>query len=133
MLIFGGVYFIFDGLLHLSGVKLSSVNNWPSAAISYANLINFIYASFIILAACFVFVIQKDLKKYKSFVILSGIWAIFHGLILIFLVWTNNYQQIFQNYPSLLAWLPIYREYLTFNSLLLFVYSITVYLWQKYE
>ncbi len=131
LLIFGGCYFVFDGLLHLSGFKLLSVESWPAAAKAYANLINVIYASFVFLASIFVFIMQKNLKKYKSLIVLSAIWAPCHGLILIFLVWTNNYQQIFQAFPSLLVWLPIYREYITINALLLVIYSITVYIWKK--
>lgn len=131
LLIFGGCYFIFDGLLHFLGIKLQSVQSWPESAIEYANLINIIYASFIFLAAIFIFVIQKDIQKYKNLIVLSSIWALFHGLLLIFLVWSNDYQHIFQNYPSLLVWLPVYREYLTINAILLFVYSVVVYFWSK--
>lgn len=130
-LIFGAGYFVFDGLLHFLEIKLSSVNTWPESAKAYGNLINMIYASFIFLAAFIAFILQKDPKKYKSLILGSGIWATFHGLVLIFLVWSNNYQQIFQNFPSLLVWLPFYREYLTATALLLFIYSTTVYIWYK--
>lgn len=131
-LIFGGCYFIFEGLLHLSGIKLSSVNGvWPTSATSYANLLNYIYASFIILAGFVAFNLQKDPKKYKTLILGSGVWALLHGLVLIFLVWTNNYQQIFQDSPSLLIWLPFYGEYLIFNAILLFIYSGVVYLYLR--
>lgn len=129
-LIFGGCYFIFDGLLHLSGIKLSSVNGvWPISATSYAGLLNYIYASFVFLAALISFIIQKDLEKYKVLVITSAIWALFHATLLLFLVLTQNYQQIFQDFPSLLVYLPFYREYLIFNAGLLFLYSGIVYLY----
>ena len=130
-LIFGGIYFIFDGLLHLLGIKLTSVNDWPQSAKVYASLINILYASFIFLVAVIIFIIQKDLQKYKNIVLLSAIWALFHGVTLLYLVWNNDYQQVFKNYDSLLVWLPVYREYLTLNSVLLFAYSITVYFWQS--
>jgi len=127
-LIFGGGYFLFEGLLHLSGLKLSSINSvWPIAAISYANLLNNIYASFIILAGFVAFIIQKDPIKYELIIKLSAIWALLHGIMLLFLVWTQDYQQIFQNLPSLLVYLPFYREYLIFNAVLLFLYSGVVY------
>ena len=131
-LIFAGVYFIFDGLLHISGIKLLSVAGvWPESAISYANILNYLYSSFIFLAAAFALVLQRDINKYKSLIIVSAFWALLHGFGLLFLVWTQNYQQIFQNLPSLLVWLPIYREYLTANAILLFIYSLTVYLWVR--
>ena len=133
-LIFAGCYFIFDTLLHLSNIKLSSVlNSWPSSAFSYAHLLNYIYASFVLLSACICFVIQKDLKKYKTLIIISGIWAVFHGTVLLYLVGIDNYQEVFKQLPSLLVWLPFYKEYLSFNALLLFLYSAVVYLWRKDE
>lgn len=124
LLIFGGCYFIFDAVLHFSGLKLVSVEDqWSPSALSYAQLINFIYASLLFLAASMAFIIQKDLKKYQAIVLVSAAWAFFHGMILLFLVWGHNYQKIFQEYNSLLIWLPFYREYITGNSLLLFLYS----------
>lgn len=131
-LTFGGAYFIFDALLHFSNIKLSStIDVWSSPATSYANFINYLYGSFVILAAALSFIIQTDLKKYKTLVIASAVWAVFHAILLLFLVWTNNYQQIFTDLPSILVWLPFYREYLTLNALALFAYSAVVYFWQK--
>lgn len=131
-LICAGMYFIFDGLLHFSGLKLASVNSvWPQSATSYAQLLNYIYASFICLAGAIALFIQRDLKRYKGLIILTGIWAVIHGLILLFLVSNQNYQQIFQNLPSLLVWLPFYKEYLIVNAVLLFGYSGVVYFWSK--
>lgn len=130
-LTFGVIYFIFDGLLHFLGIKLASVNNWPESAKAYANLINVLYGSFIFLAAGIIFVIQQDLQKYKNIIFLSAIWSLFHGVALLYLVWSNDYQNIFKNHDSLLVWLPFYREYLTLNSALLFIYSISVYFWMN--
>lgn len=130
--IIGGLYLIFDGLLHLSGIKLSSVSGvWPQSALSYAQLLNFIYASFVIFTASVGFVIQKDFKKYRDILVLLSVWSILHGLILLFLVLTNNYQEIFRGLPSILVWLPFYRHYLTFNVLLLFGYSGVIYKYLK--
>lgn len=129
-LIFGGIYFIFDGLLHFLGIKLVSVSSaWSESATNYANLINHIYASFVFLAALISFIIQKDLKKYKTLVVVSAVWSSFHGLVLLYLVWTQNYQQVFKSLPSLLVWLPFYKEYLAFNAILLLAYSGVVYIW----
>lgn len=131
-LIFGGAYFIFDGLLHLSNIKLLSIDNaWPQSAISYGKLLNYLYASFILLAGAIAFCLQANLEKYKSQVIITGIWAVFHGIMLLFLVYTQNYQEIFQSLPSLLVFLPFYKEYLIMNSFLLFGYGGVVYLWLK--
>jgi hypothetical protein len=131
-LIFGGGYFIFDALLHLSNIKLSSVESiWIFSALSYGQLINILYASFLLLTAGVIFVMQTNLNKYKTLMFVSAIWAIFHGTVLIWLVWSRDYQQIFSLTPSLLVWLPFYREYLTFNSLLLMIYSLLVFFYLR--
>lgn len=131
-LIFGGAYLIFDGLLHFFNIKISSVNGaWPQSAISYAGLLNFIYASFVFLAAAIAFVIQKDFKKYKAILLVSSVWAMIHGSLLLFLVWTQNYQQIFQDLPSLLVWLPFYNQYVLIEGVILIIYSGIVYLWAR--
>ena len=131
-LIFGGAYFIFDGLLHFFNIKISSANSaWPQSAISYAGLLNSIYASFIFLAAAIAFVIQKDLKKYKAVLVVSSVWAIIHGSVLLFLVWTQNYQQIFKDLPSLLVWLPFYNQLVLIEGGVLIIYSGIVYLWAR--
>lgn len=128
--IFGGIYFIFDALLHLLGIKLFSVTNiWPQSALSYSKLMNQIYASFVILAAVISFVIQKDLKKYQTLILVSGIWAFFHGIILFSLVSWGNYQEVFKELPSLQVWLPFYGPYLILNSVLLFIFSGLVIIW----
>lgn len=129
-LIFGGGYFLFDALLHFLGIKLSSVVGvWPESSISYGSLINYIYASFVILAALIAFILANNLKKYKSIIGFSAIWALFHAALLLFLVLTQNYQQIFKDLPSLLVWLPFYREYLALNAIVLLTYSGVVYIW----
>lgn len=133
-LIFGMVYLLFDALLHFFGIKLLSVFGvWPESAVSYSSLINRLYASFVILAAMIAYVVQKDVKKYKALVIGSAVWAAFHGLVLLYLVWTQNYQQFFKSLPSLLVWLPFYKEYLTFNAIALLAYSGVVYIWSRGE
>lgn len=131
-LIFGGAYLIFDGLLHFFNIKISSVNGaWSQSAISYAELLNSIYASFVFLVAAIAFVIQKDLKKYKAVLLVSSVWAIIHGSVLLFLVWTQNYQQIFKDLPSLLVWLPFYNQYVVIEGMVLIIYSGVVYLWVR--
>ena len=131
-LIFGAGYFIFDALLHLSNIKLLSPEGvWPASAISYAHLLNYIYASFVILASLVAIVIQQDLKKYKTIVTASGIWTFFHGIVLLYLVWSKNLAEIFKDLPSLQIWLPFYGQYLIFNAILLFIFSAVTYLWVK--
>lgn len=131
-LIFGGLYFIFDGLLHLSNIKLASVIGiWPQSALIYAKLVSILYASFIILSGVMALFLQSDLKKYKPLVVISSIWALFHGAILLFLITTEGYGQIFEGFDSLLVYLPFYEGYLTLNALLLFSFSGLVYLWWR--
>lgn len=131
-LIFGGAYFIFDGLLHLIGIKLISVINlWPESALSYAKLINQLYASFIILAGIMALFLQQDLKKYKDLITVSAAWATFHGIILLSLIFTARFGSTFQELDSLRVWLPFYEQYLLLNAVLLFTFSGLVFMWRK--
>lgn len=126
------VYLIGDGLIHLVNIRLQSVQNiWPQSAISYAILLNSIYASFVFLASILVLIAQKDLKKYKSLILASGIWSIFHGLLLVYITLSQNFMASFLNYPSLYVWLPFYNQYLLFEAFLAFFYAILTFVWNK--
>ncbi|MBI2334494.1 hypothetical protein HYU96_01715 [Candidatus Daviesbacteria bacterium] len=131
-LIFLAVYLIGDGLIHLFNIRLLSVSSfWPVSAISYAVLMNSIYASFVLLAATLILVAQANLKKYRELILASAIWAIFHGILLLFLNSTQNFAQDFSDYPSLSVWLPFYNHYLFFEAILAFIYAIVVFVRHK--
>lgn len=131
-LIFLAVYLVGDGAIHLLNIRLQSVQNiWPQSALSYAVLLNAIYASFVFLAAILVLVVQKDLKKYKPLILSSGIWSLFHGLLLAHLILSQNFMESFSNYSSLYVWIPFYNQYLLFEAFLAFVYAILAFLYFK--
>lgn len=126
------VYLIGDGLIHLLNIRLNSILNvWPSSAISYAVLLNSIYASFIFLAASLILIAQTNLKKYKDLILISAIWAIFHGILLIYLSLTQNFMISFANAPSLSVWMSFYDKYLIFEAIISFIYAILVFLWRN--
>lgn len=133
LLLFGAIYLAIDGLIHILNLRLESVHNWPSSATTYATFLNMIYASFVFLAAAISFVMQKNLKKYESLVILSAVWAFLHGSLLIFLDIKYNFVKTFADYSSLYVWLPIYDYYLYFEASLFIIYSILVFIWKKEE
>ena len=131
-LIFLALYLTSDGTIHLLNIRLISVTNiWPKSAISYATLLNAIYASFVFLAAILVFAAQKDLKKYKNLVFASVIWALIHGFLLTILSISQNFNQQFQAAPSLQVWFPFYNQYLLFEAILAFAYAAVGLLWLK--
>lgn len=126
------VYLILDGAIHLLNIRLQSVANiWPSSALSYATLLNAIYASFVFLAVALILVAQTDLKKNKGLILASGIWAVFHGLLIIYLSSSQNFMNNFSNSPSLYVWMPFYNHYLFFEAFLSFVYAGLVFIWIK--
>ncbi len=128
------IYLIGDAAIHLFNIRLSSVANvWPDSALNYAVLLNTIYASFVFLAAILIFSAQKDLKKYKDLVFASSFWAVFHGLLLLYLTLTNNFMASFLNYPSLYVWIPFYNQYLLFEATLAFVYAFLVWNWVRID
>lgn len=129
---FLAVYLLLDGTIHLLNIRLQSVANiWPASSLSYATLLNAIYASFVYLAAILVLVAQTALKKYKSLILASGIWSVFHGLLLIYLSSSQNFMNIFLNFPSLYVWMPFYNYYLFFEALLSLIYAGLVFIWIK--
>lgn len=126
------IYLIGDGIIHLLNIRLQSVTNvWVISALSYATLMNAIYASFVLLAAILVLVAQSALKKNQSLILASSIWAIFHGLLLIYLSSTQNFVNDFSNLPSLYVWIPFYNQYLLVEAFLSFIYAVIVFIWIK--
>lgn len=131
-LIFLAMYLLFDGGLHLLNIRLQSVEQlWPKSALSYATLLNLIYASFVFLASILIFFAQRELKKYKTMIYASAFWALFHGSLLIYLSITQDFTLYFSDLPSLHVWLPFYSQYLLFESILAYFFSLLVFLWMK--
>lgn len=131
-LIFLAVYLIGDGLIHFLNIKLQTIgSNWPQSAVVYAKLLNAIYSSFVFLVAMLALIVQKDIKKYQDLIKISPYWAIFHGLILLYLSTTINFVNIFSNMPSLYVWMPFYNQYLFFEAVLAFIYAVVVFVWNK--
>lgn len=128
------VYLILDGGVHLLNIRLQSVANiWLPSALSYATLLNAIYASFVFLTAGLMLGVQNSLNKYKNLIFISSFWAIFHGLLLIYLTSTQNFMHNFSGNPSLYVWMPFYNQYLLIEAVLSFVYAILVFIWIKYD
>ncbi len=90
-----------------------------------------ILGSMFLLAAILALEIQRDLQKYKNFVVLSSVWTIFHGGILIYLSIINDYLKVYQNLPSLFVWIPFYNQFLLLEGAVLIIYSLLVWAWIK--
>ena len=134
LLIFGSLYFTVDGLIHLFNIKLISVaNSWPKSAISYAILLDSIFASFIFLAAALSLLLQANLKKYRTAIFVTAVWAIWHGLLLIFLSFNLDLVKLSASLPSVHLWLPFYDQYLAFQGSLLLLYAVVALIWFKNE
>lgn len=133
-LVFLAVYLLFDGAIHLLNIRLQSVEHiWPQSALSYATLLNLIYASFVFLASILILFAQRDLKKYKTMIYASAFWAVFHGSLLIYLSLSQNFSHNFSNLSSLRVWLPFYDLYLLFEGVLACFYALFVFYWIKKE
>lgn len=124
-LLFGSIYLAVDGLVHITGIRLFDVRRlWAQDALSYAALLNHIYASFVFLAAAIAFEIQRDVKKYRNLIRISGIWALLQGLLLFYLSFNFDFALAFNFSPSLAVWLPFYNYYLWVEAMLLIGYAI---------
>lgn len=134
LLIFAAVYFLFEAMLYLFDIRLSGVKNaWPLAGITYSKYIERILGSMFLLFSIIAFEIQKDLNKYRKFVILSSYWAFFDGFLVLYLSTTQDFVKIYQAIPSLYVWFPWYNQFLYFEVILLIFYAVLVYLWKKNE
>lgn len=126
---------IFEGLLYFFNIRLTDIKNiWPVSALVYAELIEKVLGSFLLfVAAVIIFEVQRNPLKYKNFIKIGGIWAFFHGLLLIFLSTTQNYLEVFKAYPSLFVWFPMYEKFVILEGVVAILFSILVYIWLKNE
>lgn len=132
LVIFWGVYLTFEGILYFFNIRLADVKNiWPTSAALYSELIGKVLGSMFLFTAAIVFDIQRNLLKYRNFIKLSMFWGLFHGGVLIWLSLSNNYVEVFKNWPSLYLWSPFYNQYVTLEGVVLIGYSVLVYLWLK--
>lgn len=133
MLIFWGLYLLFEASLYFFNFRLKDVVGiWPQPALLYSLLIEKILGSLFLLTALVTFAVQRNLAKYKTFLKISAIWSLFHGSLLIFLGWSQNYAINFSGYPSLLVWFPLYNFYLILEGIALLSYSVLVYFWLRH-
>lgn len=105
---------------------------WMPSAITYAKLIEKVLGSaFLFIAVIVLFEVQKDLPKYKNFIKISAIWALLHGILLIYLSFSQNYKEVFKSFPSLMVWFPLYDKYVAFEGIVIICFSILVFFWVK--
>lgn len=131
-IIFWGIYLLFESFLYLFNIRLTDTKNlWLPQAFIYSKFIENMLGSVFLFVSIVVFEVQRDLNKYKTFIILSGIWTVFHGGLLIYLSKEQNYFRIYEKQPSLYVWFPQYNQYLFLEGAVLIIYSLMVYLWIK--
>lgn len=132
-LVFWGLYLIFEGLLYFFNIRLTDIKSiWPASALAYTELIEKVLGSaFLFIAIIILFEVQKDLSKYKNFIKISALWALLHGILLIYLSFSQNYIEVFKSLPSLMVWFPLYDKYVAFEGVVMICFSILVFFWVK--
>lgn len=133
VIIFLGLYLLFESFLYFFDIRLMDVKAiWMPSAITYAKLIEKVLGSaFLFIAVIVLFEVQKDLPKYKNFIKISAIWALLHGILLIYLSFSQNYKEVFKSFPSLMVWFPLYDKYVAFEGIVIICFSILVFFWVK--
>lgn len=127
----GGIYLLLDALIHLFDIKLIDVRGiWPNLALIYGQFMAYLYASFAILASILAIAAARNLDKYKLLIVITGFWALFHGLLLILFSLAVDFE-VFSATPSVFVWIPFYNLYLIFEGVLLIGLSLTIYFWAK--
>lgn len=133
VIIFLGLYLLFESFLYFFDIRLMDVKAiWMPSATTYAKLIEKVLGSaFLFIAVIVLFEVQKDLPKYKNFIKISAIWALLHGILLIYLSFSQNYIEVFKSFPSLMVWFPLYDKYVAFEGIVIICFSILVFFWVK--
>lgn len=129
-LLLGAVYLSADAAVHFLDIKLIDIgSSWSASALAYARLLDKVAGVFIFLTAAIIFVIQKDPKKYKAIIYLSGVGSLLLGASFIYLGISTDYLRVFSAFPSLSFWIPSYKNFLFLEAGALICYSAVVYLW----
>ncbi|OGE32543.1 hypothetical protein A3C59_01580 [Candidatus Daviesbacteria bacterium RIFCSPHIGHO2_02_FULL_36_13] len=131
-LLFGSLYMFVEAIIHFSNIKLSSVStNWPKEALTFSSLMSSFYGSTTLFLAAIQLLVQTNIEKFKKIIQLLAFYAGFHGILLIFISATNEVDSIYNNYPSLLFWIPFYNYYLLFEAGLLLLFALLIYFWSR--
>jgi hypothetical protein len=128
----GGVYMLGESVLHASGIRLTSVQGtWSPAAVKYAGFLETLYASFALCIALLALEAQRSLAGYRRFLYAAGAWACLHGLLLAELAFSPDLLLALDEFPSLHVWIPRYGEYLVFEAVVLWSFSLLVLAWSR--
>lgn len=131
-LVCGGFYMLGDSALHASGIRLTSVQGvWSPAAVKYAGFLETLYASFALCVGLLALEAQQSLAGYRRFLYATGAWAFLHGLLLTQLAFSPDLLLVLDEFPSLHVWIPRYREYLVFEAIVLWSFSLLVLAWSR--
>lgn len=129
-LLFGGFYFITEAIIHISNIKLISVESfWPKSAYLYARLINQLYGLSALFISGLSLIALTDIYKYKKTIIFAAFWALIHGLYLIYISLSEDFVKTFSETPSLNLWSDFYNIFLGLEAAMLIGYTSVVYLW----
>ena len=131
-LIAGGIYMLGESVLHASGLRLTSVQGiWSPAAVKYAGFLEMLYASFALCVGLLALEAQRSLAGYRRFLYAIGVWACLHGLLLAQLAFSPDLHLVLNEFPSLHVWIPRYGEYLVFEAVILWSFSLLVLAWSR--
>jgi hypothetical protein len=131
-LVAGGVYLLGESVLHASGIRLTSVQGvWSPAAVQYAGFLEMLYASFALCVGVLALEVQRSLAGYRRFLYVTGVWACLHGLVLAELAFSPDLLLALDEFPSLHVWMPGYAEYLVFEAVVLWSFSLLVLAWSR--
>ncbi len=131
MLFLAGSFFLILSLIHLSDIRFLDINSivWPNSAITYGKHITRLFGSFSLALAIMAFAASKKPSHYKTLILLSGLWGIFHALLLIFNSSTMLFDFDFRQLPSLRVWLPSYNINAYIEAGVSLFYSCIIFNW----
>ena len=131
-IIFIAAFLFCNALVYLFALRLIDVNNvWPAEAVTYARWMGYYYASFVIIMVCILLIVQKNIYHFKKLIFVSGIFAFFHGLLLLYASVSENFDSVYNSHPSLMVWMPSYDSFLLLEAVIAIVYAALILLWKR--
>ena len=122
-----GIFLLMDSGVHLFILRLKDVDGvWPNSALAFSRFLSQIYGSFTLLTALIILEISRKVREYKDFLFILGLWSLFHGIILLYLL-VKGFFDSFGDYASLYLYTGGYYIAIEYaESLFLIIFAILV-------
>lgn len=122
ILYFGALFMLGEAIVHFSGFRLLSIQDWPAEARSFTFFFQQLWGSVSILLAFWLFQVARSRDEQRKWVWPMALFSVFHGFVL--LIWGARLSSEMWLSPSLFVFNPWYNYQLTLEAALLLGFSL---------